>query len=166
MSLKPLLIEQEATEAKLAFAVHQHSSLQQIRLVRAKIASALRPENAEEKLQVVFQHKGKQVEAAAPLFRVAVSFKMTGKRTDDGVAAVVVECDFEADYEMAEGFALSPEAARAFKDGNAIFNVWPYFREYLQSSLQRMGLPPLTAPFLRLQPKPPKVKLAPKAAGE
>ena len=43
---------------------------------------------------------------------------------------------------------------KAFQNGNAIFNLWPYFRECLQNNLQRMGLPPLTAPFLRLQLKP------------
>ena len=53
-----------------------------------------------------------------------------------------------------EGFEIASEHVKAFKDGNAIFNAWPYFREYLRNNLQRMGMPPLTAPFLRLQPKP------------
>jgi hypothetical protein len=48
---------------------------------------------------------------------------------------------------------LTPERVKAFKDGNAIFIAWPYCRQYPQNSLQRMGLPPLAAPFLRLQPQ-------------
>ena len=31
---------------------------------------------------------------------------------------------------------------------NGIFNAWPYWREYLQGTLQRMGLPQLTLPLL------------------
>jgi hypothetical protein len=71
---------------------------------------------------------------------------------------VTVECAYEVDYLVREKFELRADHVTAFKDGNAIFNAWPYFREFLQSSLQRMGLPPLVAPFLRLQPraKPPK----------
>jgi hypothetical protein len=39
-----------------------------------------------------------------------------------------------------------------------IFNCWPYFREYLQSTVTRMNLLPLTVPLLRLLPKPPRKK--------
>ena len=161
MSMNPLTIEQDPDEVKLAFSVHQNSVLRQIRLVRAKLASSVRPEVADDPLEIGFQHKSKHVDAPPNLFRVAVSFKMTGKRPGEDTAPVTVECDFEADYELLEGFTLNPDAARAFKDGNAVFNMWPYFREYLQSSIQRMGLPPLTAPFLRLQPKPRKPVEAP-----
>lgn len=156
MIMNPLTIEQEPDDAKLAFSVHQNSSLREIRLVRAKLASALKPETPIEPLEIAFQHKSRHVDTVPPLFRVAVSFKMTGKLAGVETAPVSVECDFEADYELLEGFTLSPDAARAFKDGNAVFNLWPYFREYLQSSLQRMGMPAFTAPFLRLHPKPRK----------
>ena len=156
MSMNALLIEQEAADAKLAFAVHQNSSLRHIRLVRAKIASTLRPETFNTPLEIDFQFKSKQLETGPEVLRLLVLFRMTGKIRESESPLVSVESDYEADYQLGEGFALTPEAARAFKDGNAIFNMWPYFREYLQSSLQRMGLPPLTAPFLRLQPKTPK----------
>lgn len=164
MSMNALLIEQDAEDAKLAFGVHQNSSLRQIRLVRAKMTSTLRPESADDPLEIAFQHKSKQVDSPPRCFRVSVVFKMNGKREGDEAVPVSVECDFEADYELADGFTLSPEAARAFKDGNAVFNMWPYFREYLQSSLQRMGLPVLTAPFLRLQPKAKRTEKTREAA--
>ena len=69
---------------------------------------------------------------------------------------VSLECTYAVDYQLREGFEPSPKQVKAFKDGNVIFNCWPYFREYLQNSVQRMGFPPLVAPFLRVQPKPPK----------
>jgi hypothetical protein len=164
MSLHPLIIEQDAAAVKLAVAVHQNSSLSEIRLVRAKLTAPSRGGGSEEPLAVKFHFRSKRVEAEPRVLRVVVAFKMTGSAAGAESPAVAVESDFEADYVLQEGFELTAEAANAFKDGNAIFNMWPYFREYLQNSLARMGLPPLTAPFLRLQPKPPKVKPGSKAA--
>jgi len=157
MSLNTLVIEQAPAEVKLAFEVHQHSSLQSIRLVRAKLASNANPVESEASVAVGFDFRSKLVEARPGLLRIAVSFRMAGAAEGVAPPAVAVEALFEADYQLHEGYAPAEAAARAFKDGNAIFNVWPYFREFLQSSLQRMGLPPLTAPFLRLQPKAPKI---------
>lgn len=32
---------------------------------------------------------------------------------------------------------------------NVQMNTWPYFREFVQSMIQRIGFPPLTLPFLK-----------------
>lgn len=36
------------------------------------------------------------------------------------------------------------QSVAAFAEFNATFNAWPYWREYLQSTTVRMGLPPVT----------------------
>lgn len=47
------------------------------------------------------------------------------------------------------------QAFRAFSDLNATTNVWPYFRELVQSTAARMRLPPLILPLFRaVQPAP------------
>jgi hypothetical protein len=56
-------------------------------------------------------------------------------------------------YQLRPGFAPTAEQINAFKDGNAIFNCWPYCRQYVQEMIQRMGYPPLTLPFLRVVTK-------------
>jgi len=38
----------------------------------------------------------------------------------------------------------------AFGELTVAFNVWPYWREFVQSMTTRMGLPPLTLPFFRV----------------
>jgi hypothetical protein len=118
---------------------------------------------------VLFNFKSKPLSAPPNVLRLEIAFRMAGieeqeqggkdapeKKPDDKKPepVVLVECAYEVDYILREGFAITSEHVQAFKDGNVIFNAWPYFREYLQNTLQRMGLPPLTAPFLRLQPKP------------
>ncbi len=40
----------------------------------------------------------------------------------------------------------------AFANINAVFNVWPYFRELVQSTVARMGVPPLVLSVYRIAP--------------
>lgn len=161
--MNTIAITQRVEQTKLAMEVHQHASIARVRMTRAKLTAELEEEGASPPaVEVSFQFKSKPLPAPHGMLRIEVSFQMIGvaEAEGDGAAgkskadpAVVVDCAFAADYELAPDFAIRPEHVKAFKDGNAIFNVWPYFREFLQSSLQRMGLPPLTAPFLRLEVK-------------
>lgn len=65
-----------------------------------------------------------------------------------------VECSFQVDYEIQDKeFNPPAESIEAFKDGNAIFNTWPYAREFAQSMNTRMGVHPPPIPLLRIVPK-------------
>lgn len=180
--MNAIVIEQNAAETKLAFEVISNAAIGRIRLARAKVVSQAIDEGVKSPIAVMFNFKSKPVTAPASVMRLEIAFRMTGVE-ENGEAKneppqkkleekkpepiVLVECAYEVDYELRDGFSITSEQVKAFKDGNAIFNVWPYFREYLQDSLQKMGLPPLTAPFLRLQPKPkPPKRESPKVEVE
>ena len=45
---------------------------------------------------------------------------------------------------------LDPDVLDEFGRTNALYHVWPYWREYVQSALSRLRLPPLTIPMFRL----------------
>ena len=167
--MNAIIIEQNQDETRLAFEVNQSSAINRIRLARAKVASQSMDESPKAPISVSFNFKSKPLATAPDVLRLEIAFRMSGiEEKEEGKqdspernpgdkkseAVVLVECAYEVDYVLREGFEITPEHVKAFKDGNAIFNAWPYFREYLQNNLQRMGLPPLTAPFLRLQPKP------------
>jgi hypothetical protein len=167
--MNAIVIEQNPDETKLAYEVHQNADIHRVRLARAKVASVALDEAPKSHIAVAFNFKSKPLDAPPQVLRLEIAFRMSGvEERPDGEGAesgnkgedkkpetvVSVECAYEVDYVLREGFEVTPEQVKAFKDGNAIFNVWPYFREYLQNHLQRMGLPPLIAPFLRLQPKP------------
>jgi hypothetical protein len=167
--MNAIVIEQNQDETKLAFEVNQNAAINRIRLARAKVASKAMDEGPRAPISVMFTFRSKPMTAPSNVLALEIAFRMEGveekregkknlpekkpgnKRLEP---MVLVECAYEVDYVLREGFAITPEQVKAFKNGNAIFNTWPYFREYLQNNLQRMGLPPLTAPFLRLQPKP------------
>lgn len=56
--------------------------------------------------------------------------------------------------------ATMPEEAKAdfgaFSETNAMIHVWPYFRELVQSTTWRMGLPPFPMPLFRITDGNPK----------
>ena len=51
---------------------------------------------------------------------------------------------------------LDAEAVQDFAETNGIYNAWPYWRELLQTSAARVGIPGVVAPVFRLvsQPNP------------
>jgi hypothetical protein len=62
---------------------------------------------------------------------------------------VVVKVSFEVSYRLPEGFDASAQELEDFAQVNAVFNVWPYCREFIQTTTARMGLPPIVLPLFR-----------------
>ncbi len=61
--------------------------------------------------------------------------------------AVKIICEFEV--ELTSKSEITEDFLEIFSQVNLPLNTWPYFREFIQNMLQRMGLPPLTLPFLK-----------------
>jgi preprotein translocase subunit SecB len=57
---------------------------------------------------------------------------------------------FELVYRIHAEIKASPSQLQAFAESNAVFNSWPYFREYVQAMTTRMALPPIMLPLFRL----------------
>ena len=89
--------------------------------------------------------------------RPAFLFELMRKADDANppTAAVRVASVFVLNYvfhvtEPPTGQELG-EHLSAFANVNARFNAWPYFREIVQSSVARMGLPPVVLPVFRVK---------------
>ncbi len=59
---------------------------------------------------------------------------------------VEIKADFNAVYDLKE--ELSEEEIETFSEYSALYNVWPYWREFVQNTCYRMNMPPLKIPFL------------------
>jgi preprotein translocase subunit SecB len=149
-------IFQTKEETELAIAVNHTAQINDVRLARAKV-TADRPGNAlDNPITLSIGVKAKQVETPAGQLLVEVSFRLTGSKKDGqsrNRTIVGVECTFEVSYQLRPAFTPTAEQVKAFTDGNAIFNCWPYCRQYVQDMILRMGYPPLILPFLRVQTK-------------
>jgi hypothetical protein len=150
-----LAIEQTPEEMLLAFQVHSRAAIEAVRVSSATWQSRPADPSQDAPIKLEFHKSSEQAPGPPDHLRIDIHFRATGRNDGDepGREVFSVDCTFEVDYSLQEGFEITPEQVEAFKGGNAIFNAWPYFREFLQNAVQRMGLPPLAAPFLRLQPK-------------
>jgi hypothetical protein len=167
--MTPLIIQQSAGQAALAFELHTHAEIDSVRLRRARLSSRSLLDAVRGPIVLEFSHKARQARGPEGVLRLEIDFRFRGEQ-ERALAErearsareplVLVECTWEVDYRLANGYQPAPKAVQAFKDGNGIFNCWPYFREYLQNTVTRMNLPPLTVPLLRLLPKPPRGKAA------
>jgi preprotein translocase subunit SecB len=158
-------IYQTKEETEFAIAVHQNAQISDVRLARAKNAGDHPGVVHKGIIAVSLDVKAKQIDAPAGQLFVEVSFRLTGSRKEEqskNKAVFCVECTFEVSYHLRPEFAPTVEQIMAFKDGNAIFNCWPYCRQYVQEILQRMGYHPLVLPFLRVQTKNRESRKRPK----
>jgi hypothetical protein len=96
---------------------------------------------------------------------ISSTSKSTGVNVDGGIAlyfdlkilgtrgnAPVLEIagKIEALYELSDEEKPTPEQIKAFAKSNGMLNIWPYWREYIQSATQRVGFAPLTLPLFRV----------------
>ena len=142
--------EQSALNAvlKRVASVSPHAELDCIYLAGSKcqFRTAKNDEPAGPNLEAAVEvNVDDDVVAAIVRLRFHAPSPMAKKR--DGEEAVLVSAVFHVIYKLTTT-GLPNELVEQFGKINGIFNAWPYWRELLQSTLQRMGLPPIVLPLL------------------
>jgi hypothetical protein len=134
--------QKQPTLIDLAVAVAPWIHIKNVRLVRSAIESKHEGFEAPVKLAHGFD----------AITTLDMEAKRLCVRTSLTVAAgdvLHVSADFILDYSLIESpVGITEEAADAFGKMNGIHNVWPYWREYVQSVSTRVGFPPLTLPLV------------------
>lgn len=64
--------------------------------------------------------------------------------------ALTIGASFVLTYRIDEFDGLTQEGFDQFANLNGVYNAWPYWREFVQNMVGRMGLPPLTIPVFRI----------------
>ncbi len=157
-----MFIRQSPEEIKQSLIVSSHPAMDAIRGGDAPLWSAspgrCGPELTAESA-ARFRPGARHHSAESATFEI--NFKFTVRKSEEGRKPedvkkpedlIKVSCLFEAEYSLKPDFHPTAEQLRAFHHGNAVFNCWPYFREFVQNSAVRMHLPPPPVPFLRLMP--------------
>ncbi len=70
---------------------------------------------------------------------------------------ILINASFVLSYKIENFEGLTQKAFEQFANLNGIYNAWPYWREFVQNNVVRMGLPPLSIPVFRIM-EPPKEK--------
>ena len=94
----------------------------------------------------------------ATLERLFISPTFTLSLSDDDSELepqLAISAKFVLVYSIKSFEGIDEENIRAFAAINGVFNAWPYWREFVQSTTARMGLPkPITIPVYRLGENP------------
>jgi hypothetical protein len=123
--------------------------LQQIRLVTAELHAPHPPERRAT--TPVLHLADASYRNGEGEFTAQQTLVFSGTYEGETDAAVRVRVTFEVRYASAE--RMSDEIFAEFRARNLPVNTWPYFREFVQSSLARMGWPVLTLPAFKAAPK-------------
>lgn len=68
-----------------------------------------------------------------------------GGKSNDVIEACKIEANYAVTYSKVAD--LTKDHVLAFASKNVVFNIWPYWREYVSSQTQKMGVPKLVLPF-------------------
>jgi hypothetical protein len=73
----------------------------------------------------------------------------------DEVSYIEITATFSAHYRQQDGVEENRlvDAFGEFGRHNVGYHVWPYWREYVQNTCARLGIPPIPIPMYQLSPK-------------
>jgi len=82
------------------------------------------------------------------------NFKFTGSKEDSStlkkMPLFTLKGEFIAIYEKNKEIHITDDFFEVFKEISLSMIVWPYIREYIQSTIVRSGLPPFSLPVRRI----------------
>lgn len=68
----------------------------------------------------------------------------------DPVVRATLEAEFVAEYRITDSNIPDEEALSEFGQSNAMYHVWPYWREHVQNLASRARLPEIVLPMFRV----------------
>jgi hypothetical protein len=133
----------------LALSLAPKVEIDSVRLLASTIKSSLGDNPFSLQVEYTFGAKTLAIPETSKILvntRLAVCAKSNGDTPDN--MRLRITADFSLDYTVKSLDGISDDVLNAFGKVNGIHNVWPYWREYVQSTVGRLGLPPLVLPIL------------------
>ena len=152
-----MIISQSQEEIQSAIALQTKCEVKEIGLRHCHASLEGRESDLKPPFSLRVSHNSTANAILDGILRIEARFQVQGYDSSSPSALLFsIECAFDLDYEINDkDFEPLPESIAAFKDGNAIFNCWPYARELVSSLTSRMDLQVPALPFLRMVPKRP-----------
>jgi hypothetical protein len=149
-----MIIEQSQLQLHEAIALHSRAEIYGVRLIGAKlVANEVPSVLTNPSFDVDFKPGGFKISGERLFVETDFSFAISIENDGGRTQLVRIECQLQGQYNLLPGYTPTEPQIEAFRVANAVFNCWPYFREYVQSSVVRMSFPPPPIPFLRIVPK-------------
>lgn len=141
---------------EMAFKIAENESFMSIRKLKKSAQSYSYMVEIEE---IAFSNEDESKKRFHYIFTFAVGIRLVkAEEKDDEEASslVMIEAKFDACYLSNQ--EVSKDQLDAFSQNNAGYHIWPYWREFVQSSCTRAGISPIRIPFFQFS-KEPQYKL-------
>lgn len=135
---------------KLVEAVAEQVEIANVRLIDSQV---FRPKDIESlpkelgaghKSETEIDRENKKIWVEASFF-----FSAHNSEEDQEDPPIGAHATFLVIYDLPNIHEFKDDAIRAFGHANGVYNAWPFWREYVYSTLARMALPPVTLPVFR-----------------
>lgn len=146
----PYPVQQDSQEIARSRQVAAAVELVAVRLTQASFCLSVEPDVIKPPLRIQIRVGSRSRPRKKSSFSVEANLRL--KATDASgkqAPTLELECAYLATYSLSADVDI--RAIRAFSRGNAVFNCWPYFREFVQDVCGRVGLPALTLPLFKMQ---------------
>ena len=92
-------------------------------------------------------------------FTAIVKLFVTGRPADDNEKVVVnISGEYILTYDLKDKKGLTTDDIKTFCGMNSPYNIWPFWREFVQTMSNKMDIPVLVMPLLKFRPLPTKKK--------
>ncbi|MBN2022083.1 MAG: hypothetical protein JW809_04755 [Pirellulales bacterium] len=150
---KPTFSDAPPSKLAKAAVVSARIHLSSIRLIETAAHSDIRDGEFPTQMTVDVGTTTSHDEASHAV-KVFVRLGVSGRYGDDTSVELVkpplqINATYLVEYKLDYADGLTPENFDAFGELNGMHNCWPYCREYVQSIVGRMGLPPMVLPVFR-----------------
>lgn len=137
--------------------------LDSVRLADACCWARIRSAGEVERAQVSFNQQAKVAQRSDNGFYVLATGEATVSPGEEASPVVSIKASFELFYRLPHDFEATEQELSGFAEVNGVFNAWPYWREFIQTTTCRMNLPPIVLPVFRLQKAAKKKEVRAKA---
>jgi preprotein translocase subunit SecB len=164
MQIGPMLAEAENLDMKAVARVAQKATLEEIYLVDAK-ANRDPLVMPSETLSLKYAYSSNILQSTKDNLPIHCKFSVAAfnpKKPDNIV--MTIEASFCVSYIIKALSDVNTNDIEQFSKINPIYNLWSYWREFVQSMTTRMGFPLLTIPLLTVIPKKPAKEQAKRGA--
>jgi hypothetical protein len=124
----------------------------EVRLVGVEAKSGLSPSRAVSgQASANIEHRANMVGSVAETGEFTVMADLRFQVVPEGSTdpLFTLSAQFVVSYTLPPGFQCPPDALQAFAGSNGVFNVWPFFREIVHSTMARMMIRPVSLPLFR-----------------
>lgn len=143
------------TNIQLARQVAKHVQIENIVLRKAEVEAFFEPNSLPPELSLQHGFRSEyqiQKSDSVQHLSVIVDFKFEAKDVSGGEGGDVVanlSATFHLLYSLPVDFDAERSCFEQFATVNGVYNAWPYWRELVQTSAGRIGLPGVTLPVFR-----------------